>query len=332
MSDASVNWLLVGTGDIARKRVAAALREAPDSRLTAVCDRDPTRATEAAREHGVTEVYDNFDTALRDADANAVYIATPVALHTSQTTAALQAGKHVLVEKPLGLTGAQAREAAAVADRAGLVAGCAYFRRCTPRYAMAEEMLEHGAFGQVVLVRLAYYSWFQPEPEHPKHWRVVREKGGGGPLADMGTHMFDILIGLFGMPRTVFARTDTLVNDWDVEDAAAVVMALGNGALVTASFHWNSKTWSHEFEIVGTEARVKWHPCDGAGVVKTVGREVQELDMPNAANVHLPLVTDFVEAVSQGRAPRIPLGEAAKTNVLLDAVYASARAGKEVSL
>ena len=327
-----VKWLLVGAGDIARKRVGAALNETPNSRVIAVCDRDTERASEVAGELEADAVYGDLAQALGSTDADAVYIATPVGLHVPQAVACMRAGKHVLVEKPLGAHGAQASEAAIVAEQTGVKAGCAYFRRCSPRYEMARQMLDAGEFGQVVLVRLAYYSWFSPAADDPKRWRVVRGESGGGPLSDMGTHMFDVLIGLFGLPETVFARTGALVNDWDVEDSSAIVMTLPGGALVTGSFHWNSKTWSHEFEIVGTEARVKWHPYDGPAVVRTVGRDIETIEMPNADNVHLPLVADFVRAVREDRPPAVPLAEAAKTNVLLDAVYLSAEQRAEVSL
>ena len=109
-------------------------------------------------------------------------------------------------------------------------------------------------------------------------------------------------------------------------------MPVAREALKRADRQWNSKTWSHEFEVVGTEAKIKWHPYDSGKVLQTVGREQELLDLPNAENVHAPLVQDFVEAVVSGREPAVPLAEAAKTNHLLDAVYRSAAAGEEITL
>jgi len=328
----AVRWLLVGAGDIARKRVAAALSSAADSALVAVCDAVHENARSLAAELGIDEVYADLGAALESSSANAVYVATPVSLHVPHAVAALESGRHVLAEKPLGVTGEQAAQAVSAAEARDLVAGCAYYRRLTPMYEHARAMATSGDFGRIVLVRMVYFSWFAPTPDDPKYWRVQRRHGGGGALSDMGTHMFDVLIGLLGMPASVYAHCANLVHDWDVEDAASILMQMPDGAQVTASFHWNSQTWRHEFEIVGSEAKVHWHPYDSGQVIVTRGRQVDELSMPPADNVHLPLVEDFVQAIQSGGQPACPLGEAARTNTLMDAVYASAAEGREVVL
>jgi len=326
-----MKWLLLGAGDIARKRVLPALVAEPRSEVVAVCDLDESRAKATASECGA-RAFTDYASALSDSGADAVYVATPVFLHVPHAIRALESGKHVLVEKPVGVNYAQAAELAAAADGSPKKCGVSYFRRFAPKYAMAKEMLEAGEFGQVVLIRMTYFSWFNPAKDDPKYWRVVPEKSGGGPLSDMGTHMFDVLIGLFGLPKKVYAKVATLTQDYAVEDSAAAIMTMRDGAQVIASFNWNSKTWSHEFEIIGTEAKVKWHPYDSAWVVKTVGRDVEKIEAPNHENVHYPLIEDFVSAVEEGRDPAVTAAEAAKTNRLLDAVYESARDNREVEL
>lgn len=330
--DTTLNWLLVGAGDIARKRVAPALAETAGSRLYAVCDTVTERAHETASAFGADVEYADLDAALDDPSVDAVYVATPVDLHVPMALRAMEAGKHVLVEKPLGLSADDADRAVREEAATGLATGCAYFRRFYPGYRMLGDMLKSGEFGRVVLVRMAYFSWFDPKPGDPKYWRVVRARSGGGPIADMGTHMFDVLIGLFGLPETVFAHTSTLDRDWDVEDSSAMVMSLHGGIPVTASFHWNSKTWTHMFEVVGTEAKVLWHPYDSGVAVKTVGRDTVEVPVPPAGNVHQPLIEDFVTAVRAGRKPSVTFAEALKTNRLIDAVYRSSSEKQEIAV
>ena len=328
----AIRWLLVGAGDIAKKRVAPALSAVPGSTITAVCDPREEVAAELAAQCGGARVYADFAQALDDKQVDAVYLATPVWLHAEHAVQALQAGKHVLVEKPLGLTADDCARVVAAAEQSDRYAACAYFRRFSPRFQYLREMLARGEFGQVISINMSYQSWFSPAADDPKYWRVVREKSGGGALSDMGSHMFDVLIGLFGLPARVFARCENLTQRWDVEDSASMTLRMPGGALVTASFNWNSKTWRHEFDVVGTEARITWLPYDSGPVTKIVGREKEMLDQPNPENVHQPLIEDFVQAIAQNRPPRYTVAESAKTNLVLDAVYRSAAEGREVEI
>lgn len=327
-----IRWLLVGAGDIAKKRVAPALAGVAGSTIAAICDPRDAVAAELAGQFGVGQTFADYAEALEKAEADAVYLATPVWLHAEHAVQALVAGKHVLVEKPLGLTAADCARVIAAAGQSDKFAACAYFRRFSPRYEHLREMVTNGEFIQLIAMHMTYQSRFWPALDDPKYWRVVREKSGGGPLSDMGTHMFDVLIGLFGMPKRVFARCENLTTNWDVEDSAAIIMTMSDGALVTASFNWNSRTWRHEFDVVGTKARVTWLPYDSGPVVKTVGREKEMLELPNPENVHWPLIEDFVQAIAQNRPPRYTVAESAKTNLVLDAIYKSAVERCEVEI
>ncbi len=328
----NLRWLLVGTGDIAQKRVAPALASVPGSSLAAVYSRDLQRAQSFGEQFGAREAFNDFGKALRETSADAVYLATPVSLHVEQAIAAMQAGKHVLVEKPLGLNAEDAARAVAAAQQCKRVCACAYYRRCQPRYAHARRMIETGALGEVVMARMVYHSWYNPAPDDPKHWRVLKGTSGGGPLSDIACHMLDVLVGLLGMPRTVIGKVSTLVHGYDVEDSASVMMEMPQGAQVTGSFLWNTKVWAHEFEIVGTEAKLRWAPYDSGKVAVTTGRTLEEVELPPATNVHAPLIEDFVAAVRDRRPPAAPLSEAVKTNQLIDAIYQSAAGNQEVRL
>ena len=326
----NVKWLLVGAGIIAGKRVAPALADGCCSELVGVCDVVEENAKKIADDFLAGKVFTDIGDAIANTRADAVYVATPVFLHAPIAIKALEAGKHVLIEKPLALNAADGQKLIDVAARnPNLKATCAYYRRFYPAFAQAKQMIDTGEFGEINLVRMHYYSWGGFPADN---WRVVKAKSGGGPLSDMGSHMFDVMIGLLGMPKTIYANVQTRTHDYEAEDSATIVMRMHDGADVVASFHWNSKTWTHEFEIVGTEAKVKWYPYDSGKVVKTVGRDIAELDLPNAENAHQPLVEDFIEAIQNNRDPKVTLRQAIRTNVLLDAVYQSARTGKEITL
>lgn len=325
-----VKWLLIGAGIIASKRVAPALVNAKDSELIGVCDIAEENARKIADEHKASEVFTDIETAIAKTNADAVYIATPVFLHIPAAIKAIEAGKHILVEKPLGLSANDAQKLIYVSNKcSNLKAGCAYYRRFYPAFEQARQMIDAGEFGEINLIKMHYFSWGAFPADN---WRVLKTKSGGGPLSDMGSHMFDVMIGLLGMPKSVYAKVQTKTHSYEAEDSAAIIMRMPNNADVVASFHWNSKTWTHEFEIVGTEAKIKWYPYDSGKVIKTVGRDTQELDLPNAQNVHQPLIEDFVKAIQNDASPKVTLQEALKTNILLDAVYESSKTDQEISL
>lgn len=334
----TLNWLVIGTSDIVKKRAAAALATAPGSRLVGVCG-GLARATAIANEHGATEIYDDVDRAIAQTSADAVYIGTAVYRHQSEALKALAAGKHVLIEKPLGLSApdaavmvdALARTNATRPPAERLIAGCAYYRRTYPRFAHAKKLIDSGSLGKIAHVRMSYHGWWVPAADDPKVWRVDRTKSGGGPLADMGCHMVDVVIGLLGMPTSVYAKCGNLVHGYAVEDSTSALMTFASGTQLMASFAWSTKGFLHDMDILGTDAKLSWQPFDSGKVTRSAGRESEEFDLPNAANVHTPLVQDFVEAVRDRRPPVSPLDQALLTNRVIDAVYASASSGREIA-
>lgn len=323
----AVRWLLVGTGDIVRKRVGAALSQAPGSTLAAVCGRRMEAAQETAAAFGGAEAYDDLATALQRARADAVYIATPVQTHVALGVQVLQAGKHVLVEKPLGMTAAECAVLTAEAQRAGVTAGCAYYRRCLPRFQHARQVLASGALGDLLTVRMSYLAWYAPQPPS---WRVA--EGTGGPVGDMGCHMFDLVTALCGRARRIYASATRRVQTFAADESCLVLADWDGGLGVQASFHWSSKSWQHELEITGSEGRLTWRPFDSGPVMLERGREVEHIDVPAPANLQQPLIEDFTAAIRDGRPPAVPLEEATATAAILDAVRQSLASGVPVTL
>src|SRR5579864_3782220 len=132
-----LNWIVVGIGDISTKRVIPAIQAEPRSRLYGLVTRD---AAKAARFEA--RVWTSLDEALSDSAVQAVYVATPVFLHATQTIASLRAGKHVLCEKPMAMNEAGARSMLDAAAASGKTLGVAYYRRCYPKVQRAQRLIE----------------------------------------------------------------------------------------------------------------------------------------------------------------------------------------------
>src|SRR6185369_8026740 len=145
----TVRWGLIGAGDIVRKRVAAALRETAGSELVAVSRRDASQAEATATDLGARLWFSEWRDLVASPEIDAVYIATPVYLHAEQTIAAAEAGKHVLCEKPMGLSVRECDEMIAACQANNVKLGIAYYRRFYPAVKRAKEIINSGEIGKV---------------------------------------------------------------------------------------------------------------------------------------------------------------------------------------
>ena len=152
-----LHWVLSGIGDIATKRVLPAILAEPRSRLAGVVTRSPAKA----ERYGVP-AWSDLAAALAEAKPDLLYIATPVFLHARQTIAALRAGAHVLCEKPMALSYAEALSMQQAADETGRTLGIAYYRRMYPKVGRARELIESGAIGRPVFAEATAHDWFYP--------------------------------------------------------------------------------------------------------------------------------------------------------------------------
>jgi predicted dehydrogenase len=325
MAEKTVNWAIVGIGDIVRKRVGPAILEQPNSRVHACVEVDPEARRQDIAALGPEKVYTDVEQMLDDPTVDAVYLATPVYLHAPHAIAALRAGKDVLVEKPMALNTAEAAEMRRVAEGTGRRLAVAYFRRFWPRFQLVKDMLDDGKFGQVVLVRIASHTWRPPDGAANGAWRLNGEFSGGGVLSDVGCHKFDLLAWWFGLPRRVIARAENMTHGYEVEDSASILMLLDGRTHFTGSFNWNSKTWTDEIHVIGTEAKVTLHPCDGDEAVITVGRDIEHRRIENHPNAHYALIDDFARAIVEDRPPRFTGVDGIKATQIMDTVYDSSR-------
>ncbi len=149
-----VRWGLIGCGDIAKKRVAPALRDSARSELVAVSRAKADLAEAFARQFGAGKWYADWHDMLRDSEIDAIYIATPVHLHAAQTVAAAEAGKHVLCEKPMALNVAECDEMLAASEANNVKLGIAYYRHFYPLVRRLKELLEVGEIGTPPTIRV----------------------------------------------------------------------------------------------------------------------------------------------------------------------------------
>jgi predicted dehydrogenase len=302
----ALRWGLIGSGDIVRKRVAPALRDLTSCELLAVSRARAELAEAFAQEVGARKWYAGWQDLLLDGDIDAVYIATPVYLHAVQSVAAAEAGKHVLCEKPMAVNVGECERVIAACRANRVKLGIAYYRRFYPALKRIKAILAAGELGEVVFVQINAFEWFDPPPDHPRRWLLNREQAGGGPMFDFGCHRLELLIHLCGRVRRVVGMVANAAFNREVEDTAAALLQFKRGACATlavthAAFEpqdtlavFCSRGSLHVAELNKGEVKIK-----RAGAAENV-----ELHPP-AANLHQPLIADFVDAVLTGREPEV---------------------------
>jgi len=293
-----MNWLVIGIGDISRKRVIPAILSEPRSRLHSILTRDPAKA----RDYPDANIYTNLDDALANSRVDAVYLATPVAMHAPQTIAALKAGKHVLCEKPAALNFGDACRMKETADKSGKLLGVAYYRRLFPKLIDAKRRIDSGEIGVPVLAEANCHGWL---PAADRAWLLDPDQAGAGPLYDVACHRIDAINFLFGNPVRTTGLISNAVHNTAVEDSATVVIDYEQGPRAIVDVRWNSRVERDQFRIIGTEGEIDLSPLSGP---------------PNHANVHYPLIENFVSACMGEAALVCPMEESLKTDRVLHAV------------
>lgn len=294
-----LNWVLVGIGDIAQKRVIGAIQAEPRSRLYGVVTRDPEKGRRYCE-----QVWSSLDQALQDPQVDAVYVATPVAMHAPQTIAALRAGKHVLCEKPVAMSYPEAQEMVRVGQETNRILGVAYYRRTYPKVQRARQLIADGAIGKPVLAEISCHAWFDFADGH-RAWLIDPKMAGGGPLYDIGSHRIDLLNYFFGTPLRVTGQTSTTVHlDRAVEDSATLLIEYQTGLRGVVDVRWHCHEDRDEFRITGTHGSIDLSPLNGGRLRYPKGEE----DLPTHVNLHYPCVENFVSAVVEGR-PLLATGE-----------------------
>lgn len=296
-----MKWGVAGYGDVVTRRVLPALRRAGEE-VAGIWGRTHRRAAEVAVRCGIPVATTDLAELVHRVDA--IYVATPVVEHVPVALAAVRAGRHALVEKPLaGALHTEADALAALAAERDVTVGVAYYRRLGPVLSKLRKTI---ATQKVHQVEVDFRYPFDPAPTHPMRWRTEVSVAGGGVLADAGSHRLDLLCWLFGPPDTVEGElTDQFPGG--AERTARVRLHWPTGLVANCRFTWCTGPATDRMTITGSDGKIVLDPLD-AGL---------------APNPHLPLVVDFARAVRESTEPACPLADA----LLVDSLIATVLPG-----
>jgi predicted dehydrogenase len=342
----------IGLGGIAHTHVPG-WKASPYTEVVAGSDINPDVFPEWKEKHGLTKFSTDPAEIINDPEVDIVDICTPNMFHAPQTIAALQAGKHVLCEKPLAPTPAEVRQMIAARDRAGkLLMTAQHFRYRGVSLAMKAE-IQAGALGEIYHAR-AWMLRRSGLPLSPTF--IYKRNSGGGPCIDIGVHILDTTLWLMGHPkpvavsgvaRTALAHHAGAFTSWgrkpipadiDVEDFAAAFVRFDTGATLVLE-----TSWLLHHNVQGEDARVWLYGTEGG--CEWPQAAFAQTDYPNRQLVNRSLVLtqdamephalecfEFARAVAEGLPSPVPPEESLYVQTILDGIYRSQAAGAEVAV
>lgn len=242
-----LNVAVIGCGNMGAMHLAR-WSELSGARVAAVCDADAARATQAAAQFGV-EAHTDWRALAHSPEIDVVDVCAPPDLHAPVAIAALDAGKHVLCEKPLARTAAEARAIVEAADRSGRKLMTAFCHRFHPPILFAKELIDNDDIGRVVMFRSRFSGAI---PGLEETWFSDPTVSGGGALLDTAVHSIDLFRYLVDEVALATGRLATINPKLKVDDSATVVLQGRNGALGVVEASWSTPGGRNVVEIYGT--------------------------------------------------------------------------------
>ena len=330
----SLGWGLIGASTIAREWVIDAIRAQPGNQVLAVMSTDAARATDYARAQGIPTSTTSLDTLLAHPGVAAVYISTTNELHKAQALAAAAAKKHVLCEKPLALTVADAREMVDACTKAAVVMATNHHLRNAAIHRKIRELIRSGAIGKPLYARVFHAVYLPP---HLQGWRIDKPSAGGGVILDITCHDADTLRFLLDAEavEAVALSQQTNLAKADLEDGVMAVLRFDNGVVAQLHDAFTVKHAGTGLEVHGTEGSIIARNC-------MTQRPVGELFLRNASgetavpveheNLYARALREFNAAVA-GQGKAAATGEdGVKSVAVALAVQEAARTGKRVAI
>ncbi len=337
-----IRFGLIGCGRVSFRHIQSLHDLADHARLLAVADVVEGRAQRAAAQAGA-EAYTDYRRLLDRPDIEVVNICTPSGLHPQMAIEAMQAGKHVILEKPMALSLAEADRILQAVAETGCKLCVVLQNRYNPPMQDVRRIVDEGKLGRLLLGN-ATVRWYRPQEYYEDGWHGTWAMDGGA-LMNQSIHHIDALQWLMGEVESVFAYTATLAHRMEAEDAGVVALRFRGGAL--GVIEGSTLTYPENLEgsiaLFGERGSVKvgGTALNRKTIWKIEGElehehqllTSQKVDPPSVyGSSHLAVIADMIEAIAHDRQPRTNGPEARKSVALVLAIYQSASTGLPVPL
>jgi predicted dehydrogenase len=338
---------VIGSGGIARRRtIPEGIIPAKNAQLVSVYDINSQVNKEVAKQFD-TKAVGSIDELLAS-DIQAVYIASPAYLHCQQVINCAKAGKHVLCEKPLGMTIEETKKMFSACEKANVLLGTAFMMRFHSQHQAALKMIQEGKIGTPVFARAQLSCWYPPMEGA---WRQEPAISGGGSLMDMGGHCIDLLEMFFGKVKKVSCFINNTVHKYKSEDSAVATLFFENGVIGTVDtfFCIPDNSSKNVLELYGSKGSILAKGTIGqcqAGEMTAflessdVGYDAKQLRQqdngikitPQPVNMYKAEIEEFGQAVIENRLPANNAEIGIQSQKVLAACYKSAAVGKAITI
>jgi xylose dehydrogenase (NAD/NADP) len=330
-----IKWGVLGNAEIARVCVIPALEKSRNGIVHGLATRAPENARQVVADNNITQVYSSYGDLLADPDIDAVYIPLPNHLHHPWTLKALQAGKHVLCEKPLACNAREAQEMADTAAAGGLLLMEGMMYRFHPRSQNIKQMVARGKIGRVSLVRSAFCYKMDEELLASGNNARLKPEMGGGALLDVGCYSVSVVRWYMGAePTELQAQAVYYSSGVDMHVVASLRFPENKLATLEASF---ISSMQQTYSVVGSEGAIElphdafipWEK-DAAFTVRGKDQEVGQNHVTPGADEYSLMVEHFADAVLGKTALTLLPEESIRNMRVLDGLAEAARTGKTI--
>ncbi len=326
-----VRWGVMSTAKIGREKVIPAMQKGRYCDVRAIASRDPGRAREAAKRLGIPHAFGSYEELLADAGIEAVYIPLPNHLHVEWSIKALAAGKHVLCEKPLGLTAADARELlAAAGEQPHLKVMEGFMYRHHPQWQRAKLLVDRGKIGELRAIQ-SFFAYYNVSPDNIRN----RTDSGGGGLMDIGCYPVSLARYLFEAEPLRVCGVMELDPVFKTDRQVSGIMVFGAG---TATFTCGTQLAPYQrVNILGTDGRIEIEipfnapPDQACRMWYQSGNQVEEIQL-EVCDQYTIQGDLFAKAIVDDAQVPTPLTDAVANMQVIDALVLSARSGTWVSV
>lgn len=267
-----VRWGVLGAAEIAEEQVIPAIQQSRNGKVIAIASRKPDgKAKKLAENFRILKVHLSYEDLLTDPDIDAVYIPLPNDLHAEWTKKALRYGKHVLCEKPAGLSAEQVKEMVAISREQEITFMEAMMYQFHPQHKRVKEMIEKGKIGEVKQMRASFTFMLE---DQKGNFRMKPQDNGGGSIYDIGCYTIHAIRSILGEPKNILFVDETLTEDGLTDIAAIGIFEHENGIKSYFDCGMNMST-RNEYEVIGTKGTIRVPNAfipqkDGKGIIQFI--------------------------------------------------------------